>query len=99
MNWNALTDGKIKYIHSLYDGTEFLFDLENDPYEKRNLAAMVTWNSTLHQWRQRLVTQFEDEGRNSYYLDGSDLATIGEKCWETKYMGGYPCGTKQCSNY
>lgn len=99
MNWNALTDGKIKYVYSLYDGSDYLFDLKNDPYEKTDLAAMASWNNTLHLWRQRLTTQFEDEGRNSYYLDGTKLATIGEKCWETKFMGGYPCGKKQCSNY
>ncbi len=61
-HWNALTDGKLKYIYYAFDGREELFDLTNDPRELRNLATDPSHNSTLLQWRQKMVEHFSQRG-------------------------------------
>ena len=54
-NWNALTDGKWKYIFEAYDGTQQLFHLEEDPYELRDLAADPKREPEVQKWRKRLI--------------------------------------------
>lgn len=101
MNWNALTDGKTKFVHSIYDGSQLLFNLTNDPYEQINLASEPQYNSTLHLWRSRMVEQFQDEGRDYLFLNGAQLATLQEnnkQCWSAKFMENYPCYPSQCAN-
>jgi len=61
-HWNALTDGKIKYIYYAFDGREELFDLTNDPSELRNLAADPAHSDMLLQWRQRMVEHLSERG-------------------------------------
>jgi arylsulfatase A-like enzyme len=61
-HWNALTDGKFKYIYYAYDGREELFDLVNDPNERHNLAAESAHKNTLLQWRQRMVAHLTERG-------------------------------------
>ncbi len=61
-HWNALTDGKVKYIYYAFDGREELFDLTNDPKELRNLAAVPAHSDTLLQWRGRMVEHFSERG-------------------------------------
>ena len=38
-NWNALCDGKVKYVFHAEDGGEQLFDLALDPGEMNDLAG------------------------------------------------------------
>ena len=61
-HWNALTDGRFKYIYYAYDGREQLFDLENDPYELNDLAAESAHKSVLLQRRQRMVEHLSERG-------------------------------------
>lgn len=68
-NWNALTDGKWKYIYQALDGDEWLFDLASDPGELRNLAGSVVHSSELQRWRRRLTAHFEERGE-PYLLSG-----------------------------
>lgn len=56
-SFQALTDGRFKYIWRPNDGAEQLFDLQNDPKEERNLAANPESLPVLEQWRARLVQQ------------------------------------------
>jgi arylsulfatase len=68
-HWNALTDGKIKYIYYAFDGREELFDLTKDPNELHNLADDPTHNGTLLQWRQRMVEHLSERGEQ-FVSDG-----------------------------
>ena len=68
--WNALTDARYKYIYFSYDGTEQLFDLQEDPDETVNLAADETDNRAdnranaelLAKWRARMVEHLKERG-------------------------------------
>ena len=59
-HWNALTDGRMKYIFHARDGEEQLFDLTQDPHELKNVAAEQT--AALSQWRERLVNHLAIRG-------------------------------------
>lgn len=70
-SWNALTDGKSKYIYHALDGREQLFDLRADPLEERDLAGDAASGEALRLWRSRLVAHFEERGEP--YLKGGAL--------------------------
>ncbi len=59
-SWNALTDGRIKYIYDATTGAEQLFNLEDDPGEKCDLASRDEYQATLETWRERLVQFFAE---------------------------------------
>jgi len=61
-HWNALTDGKVKYIYYAFDGREELFDLTSDPRELHNLAADPAGKKLLLQWRQYMVEHLSERG-------------------------------------
>ena len=61
-HWNALTDGRYKYIFHAYDGQEQLFDLVNDPGEIRDLSVEKKYKSILEEWRQSMVGHFAERG-------------------------------------
>ncbi len=61
-HWNALTDGRSKYIFHALDGEEQLFDLEQDPHELTDLAPLTGYEAELRRWRQRMVAHFEERG-------------------------------------
>lgn len=61
-HWNALTDGRTKYIFHARDGEEQLFDLQRDPHELTDLAGDPAHAALLRQWRERLVRHFEERG-------------------------------------
>ena len=61
-HWNALTDGRLKYIYHAPDGAEQLFNLDDDPHELKDLAGDPAHEATLREWRQRLVTHFAERG-------------------------------------
>jgi len=61
-HWNALTDGKIKYIHPAYQGKEQLFDLSEDPGETRDLSGEPSCREILLEWRQRLIDHLSERG-------------------------------------
>jgi arylsulfatase A-like enzyme len=96
MNWNALTDGHMKYIYFFQKGDEMLFDLDVDPYELSNLVADPNYSEALSLWRSRLVTQFEDEGRGDVWILNGELQKISS-CSSVKLLPSYPCYPDQCS--
>lgn len=61
-HWNALTDGRQKYIFHAQDGEEQLFDLVNDPYELQDLAPERSHAEALLLWRQRLINHLAPRG-------------------------------------
>lgn len=60
--WNALTDGRWKYIFHSYDGEEQLFDLDADPHEVNDLASSAGHGAELARWRQRMVNHLAIRG-------------------------------------
>jgi arylsulfatase len=70
-NNHWLTDGKEKYIWLSHAGREQLFDLQNDPGERRDLAASGEHADRVARWRQRLMQQLED--RPEGFTDGKQL--------------------------
>lgn len=60
-HWNALTDGKEKYIFHARDGSEQLFDLANDPGELHDLAGEKA-ASRLSDWRVRMRDHLVERG-------------------------------------
>ena len=69
--FHALTDGHFKYIWRPADGTEQLFNLDQDPHEERDLSKAVTGKATLEHWRQRLIQRLT--GRPEGFTDGQRL--------------------------
>lgn len=69
--YHFLTDAKVKYIWRPLDGSEQLFNLEDDPKELHDLAADSTWQSTLEIWRGRLIERLKD--RPEGFTDGKQL--------------------------
>ena len=63
-HWNALTDGKWKYIFHAYDGEEQLFHLQDDPHELHDLAKSPEHVETLALWRGRLVSHLKERGED-----------------------------------
>lgn len=61
-HWNALTDGKWKYIFSAFDGGEQLFHLAEDPHELADLARDSAHEAQLKLWRGRLVEHLSVRG-------------------------------------
>ncbi|MGC8862495.1 MAG: arylsulfatase [Armatimonadota bacterium] len=67
--WNALTDGRWKYIYHAFDGREQLFDLRTDPGETRDLAGDPSCSNALKGWRERMVKHLSERGEE-YVRDG-----------------------------
>ena len=61
-HWNALTDGRFKYIYYAYDGREQLFDLRNDPGELHDLTKKSSHQKNLLKWRQRMIEHLSERG-------------------------------------
>ena len=61
-SWTGLTDAKFKYIYFATTGEEQLFDLENDPTEKYDLAKKKQFKNTLQQWRKRMIAHLAERG-------------------------------------
>jgi arylsulfatase A-like enzyme len=69
--FHLLTDGRWKYIWRPHDGTEQLFDLQNDPHECSDLATTVDRSAEVQSWRQRMIEQLVD--RPEGFSDGTRL--------------------------
>jgi len=61
-HWNALTDGKWKYLYHAQHGQEQLFHLEEDPHELRDLSVDSQYGAQLKLWRERLAAHLEERG-------------------------------------
>ena len=69
--FHALTDGRFKYIWRPVDGTEHLFDLNNDPCEEHDLSKDAAHGQALKTWRATLTERLA--GRPEGFSDGSRL--------------------------
>jgi len=69
--FHALTDGHFKYIWRPIDGTEHLFDLDNDPTEEHDLATDAAHRELLESWRATLVERLAQ--RPEGFSDGHRL--------------------------
>lgn len=85
VHWNALTDGKTKYIFHAMDGVEQLFDLTADPGEEHDLAGETAHSETLALWRARLLKHLEERGDK--WVSNGKLALRPES---TLYSLNYP---------
>jgi arylsulfatase len=61
-HWNALTDGREKYIYHAYDGAEQLFDLDRHPLELDDLSAQSAAATRVSNWRGRMVAHLAPRG-------------------------------------
>jgi arylsulfatase A-like enzyme len=61
-HWNAVTDGKVKYIYHARDGRQQLFNLVNDPKEMHELAGDAGHAELLKTWRGYMVAALEERG-------------------------------------
>jgi arylsulfatase len=84
-HWNALTDGRMKYIFNAFNGQEQLFDLTSDRAEARNLADALP--DDLKLWRGRLISHMSERG-TSWVVDGR----LGLRPQSILYSPHYPRG-------
>ncbi|MHB1097095.1 MAG: arylsulfatase [Gemmatimonadaceae bacterium] len=68
-HWNALTDGKRKFIFHAMTGREQLFDLEHDPQEVVDRAGDPEWSNELRAWRDRMTAHLAPRGA-PWVVDG-----------------------------
>jgi arylsulfatase A-like enzyme len=61
-NWNAFTDGRMKYIYHAYHGQEQLFDVDADPHEVNDLAGDPASAAQLQMWRNRMIEHLSIRG-------------------------------------
>ncbi|MEN6532224.1 MAG: sulfatase/phosphatase domain-containing protein, partial [Bryobacteraceae bacterium] len=86
-HWNALTDGRFKYIFHARDGEEQLFDLEHDPAEMVDLAGDPAHQATLRTWRGRMIEHLSVRGER--FVANGKLALRPERYLYSPY---YPDG-------
>jgi arylsulfatase A-like enzyme len=75
--WNALTDGRWKYIFHTANGSEQLFALQEDPRELHDLAVDAGHGDLLEKWRARMVEQLSIRGEQ--YVKNGKLVSPREK--------------------
>jgi arylsulfatase len=61
-HWNALTDGRWKYIFHALDGQQQLFHLDQDPHELDDLASNPAHSAEVRKWRQRMIEHLAERG-------------------------------------
>ena len=69
--FHALTDGHIKYIWRPTDGTQQLFDLDQDPREEHDLSKDAAHRQTLGTWQATLIERLAH--RPEGFSDGKQL--------------------------
>ncbi|MEA2064330.1 MAG: arylsulfatase [Gemmatimonadota bacterium] len=89
-NWNALTDGRYKYIFHAYDGSEQLFDMHNDPDELEDLAILPKYRGLVDEWRGRMGEHLAERGE-PYVKGGRPVARHGkDSLYGPNYPGSVP---------
>lgn len=84
-HWNALTDGREKYIFHARNGEEQLFDLAADPHELKDLAGEASRGAGLRAWRTRMIDHLAVRGET--FVSGGKLAL---RPTSTLYSPNYP---------
>jgi arylsulfatase A-like enzyme len=69
--FHALSDGHYKYIWRPLDGSEQLFNLDDDLREEHDLSKVPAEQAALEKWRERLIKQLV--GRPEGFSDGKKL--------------------------
>lgn len=90
-HWNALTDGRWKYIFHARDGREQFFRLETDPGELRDLAGDPAHQGALRTWRRRLVQHLAERGER--FVSNGRPALRPESYLYSPNYPGTPRGT------
>eukprot|EP01064_Diplonema_japonicum_P031595 TRINITY_DN5708_c0_g1_i1.p1 TRINITY_DN5708_c0_g1~~TRINITY_DN5708_c0_g1_i1.p1 ORF type:complete len:520 (+),score=162.47 TRINITY_DN5708_c0_g1_i1:54-1562(+) len=86
-HWNALTDGRMKYVFNAFFPAEQLFNITADPHELRELSTSPEYQQQLSLWRQRMVNQFEQEQRGPVWVkDG----VLQQRTKGQTYSPNYP---------
>jgi len=85
-HWNALTDGREKYIFHARDGSEQLFDLESDPGERHDLAGDEAARARLADWRIRMRDHLAERGP-AFVLDGKLVRRPDRMLYSPRYPG------------
>ncbi len=88
-HWNALTDGKRKYVFHAFNGEEQLFDLTDDPGETRDLAGESAHAATLKLWRERMVKHLGERGE-PFVKDGKLLKRPKRMLYSPNFPGAEP---------
>jgi arylsulfatase len=78
-HWNALTDGRRKYIFHAHTATEQFFDLASDPHEAHEASG-----PEVAVWRERLVRHLAERGRE-WVLDGKLLARTKRQLYSPNF--------------
>eukprot|EP00927_Polykrikos_kofoidii_P062626 TRINITY_DN57425_c0_g1_i1.p1 TRINITY_DN57425_c0_g1~~TRINITY_DN57425_c0_g1_i1.p1 ORF type:complete len:588 (+),score=47.09 TRINITY_DN57425_c0_g1_i1:75-1838(+) len=86
-HWSALTDGRMKYIYRAWANDEQLFNLTADPAETTDVSSLTEYASELLLWRNRLVHQFESEGRGPDWVQNK---TLVRRTKQQTYSPNYP---------
>jgi arylsulfatase A-like enzyme len=87
--WNALTDGKRKYIFHAFEDSEQFFDLEADPMETRDLSGDSGHAGEVRTWRDRLISHFAERGE-PFIRDGK-LARRPKPVMHSPHFPGCSC--------
>lgn len=85
-HWNALSDGRRKYIFHAMTGEEQFFDIEADPHEVHDLAGEIDSRSEVTLWRGRMITHLAVRGQ-PWVVDGRRL---GLRPQSQLYSPNYP---------
>jgi choline-sulfatase len=85
-HWNALTDGRFKYIFHAQTGGEQLFDIREDPGECHDMASDPGNRGKVRGWRARMVERFSERG--APFIVNGDLAPRPERMlYSPRYPG------------
>lgn len=90
-HWNALTDGRWKYIFHARDGEEQLFHLAADPGELQDLAADPAHAATLRLWRSRMIEHLAERGE-PFVVNGK----LAKRPRRMLYSPNYPRKVGKC---
>ncbi len=82
--WNALTDGRTKYIFYAVTGREELFDLDKDPGELHDLAPDPQEAARLAAWRSRMVEHLSERGE-AFVKDGRLVAPRKDMLYSPRF--------------
>ncbi|HOW19013.1 MAG TPA: hypothetical protein PLC79_08250, partial [Phycisphaerae bacterium] len=82
--WNALTDGRTKYIFYAATGREELFDLDKDPGELHDLAPDPQEAARLAAWRSRMVEHLSERGE-AFVKDGRLVAPRKDMLYSPRF--------------
>ncbi len=61
--WQAVTNGRRKFIYNMSSGKRWYFNLEEDPEETRNLAGIPEFDQEVEFWENRLIGVLAPRGK------------------------------------